>query len=395
MSRFTNTLAFALATALPCLATAQTTLPRAFFAVHCEPQTARPQMWNHLIRLVAAAEQRNIVLTFEFTPQWAQMIRADPAMVQTLINWRSRRHDVAAHHHDIQHAGTWDGYSSLPPSQIKRPEPYLGTMADYKHELDLLVQAVGGSSLQTASLDEEDWIYGVPNRTNGARSNAWTSQPNFSIDNQYSYWAVSHSFLSTPQDLAAARAAHAAAGSSDVIGAVTHVHNFLSNPVPILGWMDYLAGIDPTGQRNVTATEVLDDMPAALTASQETVSVSRRDQVNFQLATDSTLSGHAYQIFVSLSGSDPGVTLFGNYAGNFHIGINPDLLTSIAVGATNSAMFAGFGGVLSASGGTTATFDTLGALGVPTGFELAFVCIAVGSGIPSYSSNPVVVTLAP
>jgi len=394
MSHLTKLLPFSLSllATLSGHTTAQADLPRTFFAIHCEPQTARPQMWNQLTRLVDAAEQRNIVLTLEFTPQWAQMIRANPTMVQTLIDWQSRRHAVAAHHHDVQHAGTWDGYSSLPPSQIRRAEPYLGTMDDYKRELDLLVEAVGGESLQTASLDEEEWVYGIPYRTNGARSGAWTSQPHFEINNQYSYWAVSHSFLSTPLSLAQVKAAHAAASSDDVIGAVTHVHNFQTNPTPILAWFDHLAGLDPNGERNFTATELLGGSPDAFSANKQAISVSTRDRVDLRLATDATLAGDMYQVFTSLSGSDPGITLGGNYTGNFHIGLNPDLLTSVAVGATNTPMFARFAGMISPAGGATATFDTLGPLGVPPGFDLTFVCIAVGGGVASYSSNPVTIT---
>ncbi|KAA3611641.1 MAG: hypothetical protein DWQ01_06005 [Planctomycetota bacterium] len=362
--------------------------PETFFAVHCEPNNANPQVFQGLRALVADAEARNIPLSFEFGVTWAEMILANPTMLAEVRAWQQSGHAVGGHHHGVDHP-YWDGYTDLHPSQVNRIEPVLGTMADFKAILDPLV---GPQGLQFGGLDdsEYEWPYGVPFQTHGGRDPDDAVTPReFWLRNHYSTWHVDHAYLDSPIMLANLKSLHDQTQSPNVFGVVTHVVDYQANPAIFQSWFDFLQAKDPTGSNQKTVMEILAGLPPALVADRSTLPMSG-GQIQLSLRSDATLAGMSYRFLLSLSGSFPGYDWNGIYDDGVHVGLNPDSWTDFSMEQANSAWLPGFFGITGVDGGAAATVDTLGPLPPSfSGQRLTFAAVIFDAGGLQFSSNPV------
>ncbi len=124
----------------------ESTDPLYFIAVHCDPYDDAKilEHVDNLRTMIAAADERNIKLTLMFTAQWANVITADPALALEVKGWGKSGHELAGHHHSINHPGTWDGYSDFDEAKIEAAQgpkgklDYVGTLDDW----DAAVRAV-------------------------------------------------------------------------------------------------------------------------------------------------------------------------------------------------------------------------------------------------------------
>ncbi len=377
--------------------TAAQTPPDTFFLVHADPnEYAPPRFWD-LQDLVLEAEARNVRLSIEFGTTWAQAVTADPAMLAEVRSWVSRGHAIGAHHHDVDHP-FWDQYTDLDPATITRPEPVLGTMADFAAIHDALARAIGigPETVQFGGLDDSityEFPYGLPYGTDGGRAAAFAvSRPWFRIVNRYGAWFVGHAYLGAGEraKLTALISLHTGTFAPDTFGFTIHVSDYASDPTLYTDWLDYLASRDPAGLYNKTVSEILEPYGRALEASPSVLPVSG-GTITLALRTDPTLAGHTVQFLLSLAGSEPGFDLGGpTWDDMVHVGLNRDSWTSWSMSPASSPYLAGFLGTLDASGGATATLDTLGPL--PASWvDTTITCTAVAydaAGV-TFSANPV------
>ena len=75
-------------------------------------------------KLIAKADDYGFHLTLAFNPQWAEYILLDSAKIDTVKGWQERGHEIAFHHHSINHPD-WNGYSN-DPNATNDPIPFLG-----------------------------------------------------------------------------------------------------------------------------------------------------------------------------------------------------------------------------------------------------------------------------
>ncbi len=76
--------------------------------------------------LVQKADDYNFHLTLAFNPQWAEYILLDNAKINTVRFWQEKGHEIAFHHHSLNHPD-WNGYSN-DPNAISNPIPFLGNV---------------------------------------------------------------------------------------------------------------------------------------------------------------------------------------------------------------------------------------------------------------------------
>ncbi len=233
------------------------TLPRAYFAVHCEPTTANEVIWGALENLIAAAQARRIKITIEFTPQWADMILGDRNKLETMRAWKALGHEIAAHHHHLDYGPGWDGFSNDPEAQ--RKPRYRGDMADYLQLMNAL--AAPGVIHSLGNPEDSDWPVGVPFRTRGFASPEAISVPTFKRINGQGVWRLGYGALVNPQKLPELKALYPTAGAEEIFGVVTHAFNYQRTPDLIEDWFDFIADQDPSGARNRTTAEILTGLP--------------------------------------------------------------------------------------------------------------------------------------
>lgn len=362
-----------------------------YLAVHCEPDTAGPEAFDALRQLVFEADARHIRLTVGFSPSWAEMLLAEPPLLDEVRGWQLRGHEIAAHHHDV-HAEVWDGYSDLRPGQIDRPEPWRGTMADFR---DLLAAVAGPPGLRSASMPSAswEWPYGVPFRYDGAEG-VEALPAEFRIENHYGVWTVRNVGLSGPGILLDLEILLREARPPRVLGVATHVRDFQADPGLVLGWMDAVAALDPLGLRNRTVAEILEPMPPALTADPPLLDGAQGGLLRLELRTLPFLAGLEYRFLLSFSGITPGTDWNGVYDEGVHIGLNRDAWTERVLElAGEPGPFQDFRGLTGPDGGAAAFLD-LGPLPPSLlGRDAVFAgLVLVPEGI-AFSSNPAVVAV--
>ncbi len=77
-------------------------------------------------KLVQKADDYGFHLTLAFNPQWAEYILLDSAKTDTVRQWQERGHEIAFHHHSLNHPD-WNGYSN-DPNATNNPIPFLGNV---------------------------------------------------------------------------------------------------------------------------------------------------------------------------------------------------------------------------------------------------------------------------
>jgi hypothetical protein len=85
-------------------------------------------LWPTAKALVEEADRYNLKLTLAFTPQWAEYILQDDNKIEQVKEWLANGHELAFHHHGIDHID-WDGYSNRNPAELDRnAERFIGKL---------------------------------------------------------------------------------------------------------------------------------------------------------------------------------------------------------------------------------------------------------------------------
>lgn len=98
-------------------------------------------------KLVQKADEYGFTLTLAFNPQWAEYILLDKSKINIIKEWQEKGHEVAFHHHSINHVD-WNGYSNAPDA-INHPIPFLG---DVDVGLDFVKNLATPSDVTTAMI---------------------------------------------------------------------------------------------------------------------------------------------------------------------------------------------------------------------------------------------------
>ncbi|MBI3693509.1 MAG: hypothetical protein HY238_01530 [Acidobacteria bacterium] len=254
------------------MGTANRFTPDCFFALHLEPTTANDTLFAAVVRLVELAERYKVKVTFEFTPQWAEMILADEKKLALLRKWQKNGHEVGAQHHPMFHPGGWDGYTDVDPKELKdtridavgrsRPrEKYLGTMSDFMRLLNRLAapeRVVTGAfgrpptwSQVPARLEfprgvfyETEGIHEPPRPPRLIGRQHW-ELPMFFVGNDAMVLELSQMYEETKEM------------EGDIVGFITHEFNFQGAPDVIERWFKFLQSKDPEGKHNKTVSQIM------------------------------------------------------------------------------------------------------------------------------------------
>ncbi len=212
--------------------------PDTFFAVHCEP--THVSQFDALVRMVALADSFGAFLTIELSPQYADTILATPALLSQIRSWQVKGHEIAAHHHDLDYATGWDGYTNHPESDILFMDLYKGNMQDF---FNLMSRAAGDSLLLTGGITDWniDWPVGLPYRTEGHRLDEALTRPQNMVLNGQAVTSLGYGLVNTKTKLDSAKIIFLSGTESDVLGIVHHESDFDKNPVTMRAWLQFLS----------------------------------------------------------------------------------------------------------------------------------------------------------
>jgi len=245
--------AFALAIADP--GTAGT--PRSYFTIHCDPNES--PLFPVLIRFVDLATRYDTPLTIELTPQWTQVILADSVKLQHVRMWQAQGHEIAVHHHGIYHA-VWDRYTDYSDAEIaaagQLPALRLGTMADFRAMLDIvagdsLLFTYGGPG-NADPQPEVDWLPGLTCKTFGGRdlSDAF-STPHYATFGQYTACEINYCYIPDLATVDSIQSLYANTMDLDVVGVVTHVHEFAQDSTFVVDWLQFVQATERKTARQI------------------------------------------------------------------------------------------------------------------------------------------------
>lgn len=218
-----------------------------FFAVHCEPATANPALWDALGRFVAMADGYGARLTLMFNPQWAELILAREGRLQRLKSWQQKGHEIAAHYHNVVH-GAWNGYTNRGDENLTRDPRYRGTVPVMMGLLQklaspdtILTMCMGPDarwdSLIAVEIDTQDYPDGILYDVDGM--DVGLARPVKTRFKDRDLFHLKHHFIAPgprASHLEAIKAEFHRAGPDDVLGVVTHDVDFARSPQFIEQW---------------------------------------------------------------------------------------------------------------------------------------------------------------
>lgn len=237
--------------------------PVSVFVVHCEPTNANETLWAELVDLVALANRYNVLLSIDFTAQWAEMILADDYKIAAVEQWLDAGHEIGCHHHPywtlLQRNATWDGYTNTPFKEIlpeDRPK-YRGTMDDYMALLNALPgERTSGCLGVSDERDEADWPCQLVYSTVGHAVEDAVSRPTERTIGGCEVLEISHALI-VGAERGALRELYGRTSSDEVFGVVGHVYNYAEFPMAFEEWFTFLHADDPAGLRRRTVSGVL------------------------------------------------------------------------------------------------------------------------------------------
>ena len=238
--------------------------PTSVFVVHCEPTNADLVHWMALVDLVALAERNGVVLSIDFTAQWAEMILADEEKTAAVDGWLVDGHEIGCHHHPywtlLERPATWDGYTNAAVDEIlpQHRADYRGTMDDYMTLLEALPGERRSGCLGLSDpRDEADWLCSLVYSTGGHAVEDAVSR---AVDRTIGGCEVSeigHALL-VGAERGALRALYEETDEDAIFGVVGHVYNYIAFPLVFEHWFGFLQARDPAGERRGTVSTVLD-----------------------------------------------------------------------------------------------------------------------------------------
>ena len=239
-------------------------LPVSVFVVHCEPTRANPIMWIELVNLVALAEEYDVPLTIDFTPQWASMILNDPDIIESLEGWIAAGHEIGCHHHGYwgtkERGSTWDGYTNTSQSEIASEDRdrYLGTMANYMDLLNALPGERRSGCLGSSTEDAIDYPCQLAYSTQGHALEHAVSLPRDLETNDCHVTEIGHALIAS-QARGALQDLYLQTDDGQVFGVVGHVYNYADFPGQFEQWFVFLSSRDEPGEFRGTVSGVLDE----------------------------------------------------------------------------------------------------------------------------------------
>lgn len=252
----------------------QTTDPRySFFSVHLEPRDAEEASFDTLIEFINLADEYNIKITLQFTPQWVEMVLADSRKLNLIKTWQDNGHEIAAHHHGARHQGAWDGYTDLPEevwrelrlniqeTQLwlkpeyqlwKTEEQYLGNMDDYIVLLNKLVYP-DTIKIMTMGFDrpndwQPSWLYSLE----GTQFSV--SLPEEESYNQNTVYEIRFRYIKNQNEIENAKREYLESQPNEFIGVVLHLPQYVENKEGVEGWFKFLREDDPEVRYSKTPT---------------------------------------------------------------------------------------------------------------------------------------------
>lgn len=278
-------------------------VPYYFIAIHNEPRVEDLEMnYDALKQLVDRANQYNMKLTLMFTPQWADFIVNDPGRKAELEQWKSQGHEIAGQHHSVHMGGVWDGYTYVSEEEaieirtrMGKNESYLGDLNDYILELKKLNPNINSGCMN----DEGDknhlpdaiiydtcsgWVnFGEPGtvRLNDgdSREKGRNEFITVGVVNGIERKWLTHTAIFTFSQEEEAEEVFNSMNSNQVYGVVTHSHP--EQCLGMLEFMDFLHEKDPTGERSMTLTEVIESG----VLSEEWIDIQPQDKTLYVLWT--------------------------------------------------------------------------------------------------------------
>ena len=233
--------------------------PRYVMAIHCEPHHAEIIDWASLVSLVSAADDRSLKLTIQFSAQWVPLVLPHSERVDLLSEWMVKGHEISAHHHTIDHAAMWDGYSD--DEEAPHLDGYQGNMQDWRQLVSQLQPP--GEVLRTVSSWDDDFPAGVPFQVGGDGGpgvNQAISHPQLKQLNGLPVWNITSAALTRGgvwynTEL---QTIFESADSDSIFTIGFHPSDYHpKHTANIDAWFDFLAAQDPDGQRSVTVAEFL------------------------------------------------------------------------------------------------------------------------------------------
>lgn len=269
---------------------AQNAPENSFICIHCDPDFADETHFNFLQIMIDSCDARDIPLTLQFTPQWADLILNDPEKLDSLRAWQQRGHEVSSHHHGIYHC-YYDGYTNYPLDSVVTNQQELGqncpidttitsAMLPFWNQIDSLA---GPYPFKTWSASDEnpaiDMYPDVPYRTDGGRESAdqafssvYTAQHGpTTIGNTtygpYNTCSIDYYFIDDTASVNEVQDLYndslSFSGQYSTVGVVTHVFDFKEASIMLppsqnffYRWINF---IEDRG--NKTVSEILDASP--------------------------------------------------------------------------------------------------------------------------------------
>jgi len=234
--------------------------PRYVTAIHCDPHHAEILDWASLVSLVSAADDRSLKLTIQFSAQWVPLVLPHSERVDRVAEWLVTGHEISAHHHTIDHAAMWDGYSN--DEDAPSSDGYQGNMQDWRQVVSQLQPP--GEILRTVASWDDDFPAGVPFQVGGDGGpgiDQAISQPQLKQLNGQPVWNISTAGLTHGGAWynTGLETIFESADSDSIFAIAFHPSDYHPGETEnIDAWFDFLAAQDPGGQRSATVAEILE-----------------------------------------------------------------------------------------------------------------------------------------
>jgi hypothetical protein len=271
---------------------AEPNIPHYFIGVHLNPVRVNdldrdmPKYYNLGKEMIEHANQYNIKLTLKFSAPWAEYISRSEERMAELKEWKRQGHEIAIHHHDIYHAGDWDGYTDfseeeaiakrielgeIPRDPGEAPEHYVGTLDDLMNIMKKINPDMNSgvcNELEDKRSMPDEIIYstalGCYNF--GEPGVEWSSlaDPMRSYNEYVSVGEVNgidrrwigYAHIMTREQVIANKEVFDSLNPNFVFGGV--VHNSPDQAECLYDFLDFIHLKDPTGTRSMTQTEIIE-----------------------------------------------------------------------------------------------------------------------------------------
>ncbi len=94
--------------------------PGVWINIHADPEVEPAEELDGLDEMMGWATRYGHALTVLFSANWLEFLLDSGDARDSVAAWLRNGHRIGFHHHDVSHAGTWDGYNSAPPDVCRR-----------------------------------------------------------------------------------------------------------------------------------------------------------------------------------------------------------------------------------------------------------------------------------